>query len=140
VTGVNRPPGHDRHTHYDCCCKREEKNIKVKKEKVVSMSVVSMVLHLLDYMGQRGFKYRDITAAKTICTIQWGLNKFTATSHCYTLLLKINASCLKNTKYNVKFCKNIKKHILGYMFFYRSCVFSLYPGQIGLYSIYITTN
>jgi len=82
------------------------------------MSVVSMVLHLLDYMGQTGFKYSDITAAKTICTIQWGLNKFTATSHRYTLLLKTNVSCIKNMKYTVKFCKNIKQNI-----FWVTCCF-----------------
>lgn len=71
VTGMNRPPAHDRHTHYDCCSKREEKNIKVQKnEKVVSVSVLSMELHLPDYVGQTGFKYSDITAAKTISTIK----------------------------------------------------------------------
>lgn len=38
------------------------------------MSVLSMVLHLLDYVGQTGFKHSNITAAKMICTIQGGLN------------------------------------------------------------------
>jgi len=38
------------------------------------MSLLSLVLHLLDYVGQTGFKESDITAAKTICIIQWGLN------------------------------------------------------------------
>lgn len=94
----------DRPTHYNCCCKREEKNTIVKKkEKVVSMSVLSMVLHLLDYVGQIGFKCSDITAAKTICTIQWSLNSLQK-----QVTISKNVSCIKNMKYIVKFCKYIK--------------------------------
>jgi hypothetical protein len=61
-----------------------------------------MMLHLLDYVGQMGFKYSDITAAKMICTIQWSLN----ISQKQVTVSK-NVSCKKKyeVQYIVKFCK-----------------------------------
>jgi hypothetical protein len=60
---------HMRHRHYECSVKaRGKRNTKVKKkEKALHMSALAWSDTLLDYMHQRGFKYSDITAAKTIC-------------------------------------------------------------------------
>jgi hypothetical protein len=82
------------------------------------MSVLSMMLHLLDYVGQMGFKYSDITATKMICTIQWSLN----ISQKQVTISK-NVSCIKYMKYIVKFCKYIKQNIFWVTcVFYQSCI------------------
>jgi hypothetical protein len=82
--------------------KREKKRVgrmRVKKAKVVSASVIAWhysVLILLDYMDQREFEYSDFTAARKICTATEEKSKqFAKTSNHYTLLLKINISCVK---------------------------------------------
>jgi hypothetical protein len=72
----------------------------LKKEKVVSISH-SMALRcvdtLLDYMGQKGFEYSDITAARKIRAAV-RRSQFRNTSGHYKIFLKINVSCLKKCK------------------------------------------
>lgn len=54
---------------------------------------------LLDYMGQRWFKYSDITSTSNICIAMRSLKQFIKTSNHYKLLPKINVSYAK--KYNL---------------------------------------
>jgi hypothetical protein len=77
-------------------------------EKLVSVShsTVPQYLTLLDYMGQRGFEYSDITAASTIHTAVRNLKQFTITTdHYKSLLCNDFARCLlsKDTDMSVWF-------------------------------------
>jgi hypothetical protein len=89
---------HDRHGQCQYCHETKGRRRVWGDESEEGISH-SMALHcvvtLLDYMGQRGFEYSDITTARKICAAVRRSGQFTKTSNHYKLFLKINASYVK---------------------------------------------